>query len=42
MCQEHTFIEVVGEAGVVAGAASAAAAAAASAGLGFGHWGFDS
>lgn len=40
VCQEQTFIEIVGEAGVVAGAASAAAAA--SAGLGFGHWGFDS
>lgn len=36
MCQEHTFIEVIGEAGVVAGAASAAAA-----GLRFGAWGFD-
>lgn len=32
MCQEHTFIEIVGEAGVIAGAA----------GLGFGPWGFDS
>ena len=28
MCQEHTFVEVVGEAGVVAGAAPAAPAAA--------------
>lgn len=37
VCQEHTFIEIVGEAGVVAGAASASTA-----GLGFGHWGFDS
>lgn len=32
MCQEHTFIEIVGEAGVIAGAA----------GLGFGPRGFDS
>lgn len=39
VCQEHTFIKIVGEAGVVAGAAAAAASAAA--GLGFGHWGFD-
>lgn len=38
MCQKHTFVEIVGEAGVVAGAAAAAAAA----GLGFGHWGSDS
>lgn len=36
MCEEHSFIEVVGEAGVVAGAASAAAA-----GLRLGHGGFD-
>lgn len=28
MCQEHTVTEIVGEAGVVAGAASAASAAA--------------
>lgn len=33
LCQKHSFIKVVGEAGVIAGAASAAA----SAGLGFGH-----
>lgn len=37
VCQKHTFIEIVGEAGVVGGAAAAAAA-----GLGFGHWGSDS
>lgn len=35
MCEEQRFTEVVGEAGVVAGAASAAAA-----GLRFGHRGF--
>lgn len=36
MCQEHSVIEIAGEAGMVAEAASAAAA-----GLGFGHWRFD-
>ena len=38
VCQEHAFGEVVGKAGVVAGAASAASAAA---GLRSGPWGFD-
>lgn len=36
MCEEQRFIEIVGEAGVVAGAASAAAA-----GLRLGHGRFD-
>lgn len=37
MCQKDTFTEIVGEAGVVAGAGAGAAA-----GLGFRHWGSDS
>lgn len=36
VCQEHAVIEIVGEAGVVAGAAPAVPA-----GLGFGHRGSD-
>lgn len=40
MCQKQTFIEIVGEAGVVTGAAPDAAGA--SVGLGFWRWGSDS